>query len=992
MKKFYLFFACLVAGMLSGLPVLAQEESEIKFTTSKVYGDVLQMFPKSTAEADTIRVDWGNGEIAKYNIRPNASPYFSKVTGKIVGDTIRIFTKLVKLDIAGAQLTSFYTKNQTLLTNLQLNDNQLTSGSLDLEGAPNLSNLDLSQNQLTVFNASSFAKLEMFSANENPQLGTVIFPDGSTTLRSISMNKCDISHFYPVNLPTLQGLTLESGSLMDLEIANHYPNLSTLDVAGNYIADLDVSQCPKLETLNVTGNQLTKLEVSANSEIINLFCAKNQLKELNLQKNTKIVTLTCGGNLLTSLDVSCLSGLARLNCEDNAIERLDVSQNFYLNKIECKNNQLEFLDFAGTPRMEFVDCRDNSKMTSNTVNYMFSTLLGRKSDSFSPNLLVEGCNAEHSNTAEMNTTEMKWKTDITGDGTAKFTNVNLTVKPSVHGTFTLSQPTEYGKKYQNITDKAVIGTPVKVTSNPDADYAFSNVVVNGRVINDTLFVVEKDATVEVNFKSTKKAKMVMGVTEGASLSFGLMAPNNDTEITVDWGNGVPSSYVIGKKITRLDGKATGTTLTIVGNISEADFSSYPGMGLWENNFTSLTVSDNDQLEVLNTYMNPIKSLNVKGCPNLQMLDCSFCELTELDVTQNTKLISLVCYGNELQKLDVTKCPQLIELNVKTNQLTEIDLTANSLIEKLDVQNNALTSVDVAHMAGLVDFAAANNKLTEINVAKNNKLHVLNVMGNALTSLDLSHNPSLGKLLCGDNNISALDCSHQQLLYYVNVENNKMSACALTDLYYSLNEYPVLEEPLKSHTLWVRGTNELKKNDAEGAESIIAVGKGWKVNAEGDGSGCPEAYVTVFESENGSVAVFTADNTPVLSGTKAKKNSTLKVVATPAPGYRVAKVLANGKAVENGQFVITRSTDIFAKFEVATGVEAVETAGILIGGAKGGVKIVAEAPAAVSVYTIGGQQVAQQQVEGQQHIALAAGTYVVKVQCAGHSVSKVVVVF
>ena len=39
MNKFYLYFACLVAGILSGLPAFAQEESESKFSTAKVYGD-----------------------------------------------------------------------------------------------------------------------------------------------------------------------------------------------------------------------------------------------------------------------------------------------------------------------------------------------------------------------------------------------------------------------------------------------------------------------------------------------------------------------------------------------------------------------------------------------------------------------------------------------------------------------------------------------------------------------------------------------------------------------------------------------------------------------------------------------------------------------------------------------------------------------------------------------------------------------------------------
>ena len=992
MNKFYLFFACLCAGLFASLSAFAQEVSEIKFTTEKLYGDSFSMWPKSTSKADTIFVDWGDGEIKKYNIDPKGAPFFTKVNGKISGDTIRIFTKLVKLDLDGAKLTSFAVKNQTLLEDVLLSNNKLTSATVDLAGAPNLKLINLNENQLTVFDARPFASLEMFSASSNEHLSTVLFHEGSEHLRNISMSKCDISHFYPVNLPALEGLDLSEGSLMELEIENYYPSLSSLNISNNYISAINIKDCPELETLNVAVNQLTKLDISSNHKIVNLFCSSNQLKELSLTNNKEIVTITCGHNQLKALNVSCLPHLSRLNCEDNAISRLDLSHNFYLNKLECKNNQLEFLDFAGVPRMDFIDCRNNSRMTSHTVNYMFSTLLARYSDAWSPNLLVDGCNAEHSNTAEMNTTEMKWKTDIKGDGTAKFSNVNITVKPSVNGTFTLSQPTSFGKDYKDITTSAVIGTPVKVTAKPEGDYEFGSVVVNGVEINDTLFVIEKDATIEVNFKSTKQAKMVLGTKKGAELSFALMAAADNSEILVDWGNGVPVSYTVGKKLTRLDGVASGSSLTISGGIVEADFSSYPGMGVWDNEFSSLTISDNDMLESLNTYMNPIKSLDVSGCRNLQLLDCAFSELTQLDVTSNKKLVSLICYGNKIQSLNVTQCPQLVVLNAKNNKLTEINLSANKLIEQLDVQSNEISTIDVAHMAVLADFAVANNKLTEINVANNKELHILNVAGNALTSLDLSKNPNLGKLMCGNNNISVLDLSHQSLLYYVNCENNKMTASALTDLYYTLNEYPVLEEPLKSHTLWVRGTDEEKKNDAEHAESIIAVGKGWKINAEGDGSGCAEAYVTILESQNGSVAVFTADNTPVLSGTKAKKNSTLKVVATPVPGYRVVKVLANGKAVENGEFTITRATDVVAKFEVATGIESVEAAGVVVRGAKGGVKVVAESPATVTVYTVGGQLVAQQTVEAQATISLAAGTYVVKVQSANGTVSKVAVAF
>ena len=992
MKKIYQFLALLTLACSVSLQGFAQEKSEIKFTTTKSYGESLSMWPKSTSKADTIRVDWGDGIIKKYNIDPKGAPFFSKVNGKIMGDTIRIFTQLVKLDCANAGINSFYATNQPLLEDLSLSQNELTSDNIDLSGAKNLKLLSINENQLTIFDARPFEHLEFFNANENPNLSTALFFEGSEHLRSISMNKCDVSHFYPVSLPKLEAISVSYGSLMDMEIGEYYPSLSSLDVSHNYIQEIDVTSCSKLQTFNCTSNFMKKVNVTANPELINLFCEHNELKEINLSNNPKITSLSCSNNKLTHLDVSKLPTLVRLVCDSNNISRLDLSQNSKLNRLTCKNNNLEFLDFAGAPRMDYIDCRYNNKMTSHTVNYMFSTLLGRYSDAFTTNLYVEGCNAEHSNTEEMNTTDMKWKTDIKGDGTAKFSNVNITVNPSVNGTFTLSQPTEYGKKYKDITTSAVIGTPIKVTSKPDTDYAFESVTVNGEVITDTLFVIEKDATIEVNFKSTKKPQMALGVKKDAPLSFSLMAAENNTEITIDWGDGTPVPVVIGKKMTRVDGFATGNTMVITGNVVEADFSSYPEMGLWDNHFTSLTVSNHDKLEALNTYMNPIKSLDVKGCSNLLFLDCSYSELTSLNVKNNDKLLSLMCYGNELQTLDVTNCPELVILNAKSNLLTEIDLSKNSMIESLDLQNNAVTKLSVSHMTELTDLAVAYNKLTELDVTNNPELHVLNASGNQLTELNLTKNLNLGKLLCADNNISKLDLSNQKLIYYVDCQSNKMTACALNDLYYSLPEYPTLETPLKGNTLWVRGTDPKTMNDAEHAESIIASGKGWVINAEGDGSGCDEAYITILETNNGSIKVFTEDGTPVLSGNKVKKNSILKVEATPAEGYEVVKILANGKQAVDGKFTVLRATDVTARFAVASGVSAVETLGIVVSGAKGAIKIVSENSANATVFTMNGKQVAQQSVGTNGHIALAAGTYLVKVQTEKDNISKLVIVF
>lgn len=108
-----------------------------------------------------------------------------------------------------------------------------------------------------------FTNLEFFTASENSSLSTVLFAEGSTSLKNITMNECDISHFYPINLPQLNSLSISKGSLMELEIADFYPSLTSLDVSGNLIQTIDVSKCPQLFTLNVSNNQLTEINVSS---------------------------------------------------------------------------------------------------------------------------------------------------------------------------------------------------------------------------------------------------------------------------------------------------------------------------------------------------------------------------------------------------------------------------------------------------------------------------------------------------------------------------------------------------------------------------------------------------------------------------------------------------------------------------------------------------------------------------------------------------------
>lgn len=84
------------------------------------------------------------------------------------------------------------------------------------------------------------------------------------------------------------------------------------------------------------------------------------------------------------------------------------------------------------------------------------------------------------------------------------------------------------------------------------------------------------------------------------------------------------------------------------------------------------------------------------------------------------------------------------------------------------------------------------------------LKKLGASDNKLTSVDLSKNARLQTVLLDKNQLEALDLSHQNSLTLVQVGGNGWDACTLNDLYYSLNEYPELQDqstPTGS-TLWV----------------------------------------------------------------------------------------------------------------------------------------------------------------------------------------------
>ena len=130
--------------------------------------------------------------------------------------------------------------------------------------------------------------------------------------------------------------------------------------------------------------------------------------------------------------------------------------------------------------------------------------------------------------------------------------------------------------------------------------------------------------------------------------------------------------------------------------------------------SSADLNDITEIDVHEKNITSLKGIEL--FPNLKKLVCYNNQLTSLDVSNNTKLVRLDCHGNDLSSLNVRQNVALTYLDCGTNQLTSLDVRQNAALTYLYCSQNNLTSLDVS---------------------QNPALGWLNCKGNQLTSLDLS---------------------------------------------------------------------------------------------------------------------------------------------------------------------------------------------------------------------------------------------------------------
>jgi Leucine-rich repeat (LRR) protein len=294
-------------------------------------------------------------------------------------------TILEYLYCANNQLTTLNVSNNTVLTYLNCNNNQLLN--IDVSNNTELSFLNLSNMQtlhkvcvwempfppvkVTVYKTDSPNADFTIECGANfvniPDTAFLhaLIDEGIDTNGDSLISYAEAEALTSLNVggevycPPHDGCTVRDGNISDLTGIEAFINLDSLNIEGNKIDSIDLSENNDLRYINCSVNSLSNLDVSENKTLQSLFCSYNQLTSLDVSGCAALTHLGCHANQLTSLDVSGCAALTHLYCFENQLTSLDVSNNIALINLHCSYNQLTSLDVTNNTSLTTLICGGN---------------------------------------------------------------------------------------------------------------------------------------------------------------------------------------------------------------------------------------------------------------------------------------------------------------------------------------------------------------------------------------------------------------------------------------------------------------------------------------------------------------------------------------------------------------------------------------------------------------------------------------------------------
>jgi len=174
----------------------------------------------------------------------------------------------------------------TVVRKLNINANKLVSLGALHDGAPNLSYLSASKNELNYAGIKEVYKLKklvtlILSLNKLEKIPKSL--SKLPQLQALILNGNQISKFPALEIPTLSALVLSRNTISQLspDAFAGLPSLTKLSLSHNGLTEFpDVSRNLGLRELRLNGNQLTSVpSLEANEELVQLDVGSNKIRD-----------------------------------------------------------------------------------------------------------------------------------------------------------------------------------------------------------------------------------------------------------------------------------------------------------------------------------------------------------------------------------------------------------------------------------------------------------------------------------------------------------------------------------------------------------------------------------------------------------------------------------------------------------------------------------------------------------------------------------------
>lgn len=606
------------------------------------------------------------------------------------------------------------------------------------------------------------------NTRDYPWGGTVAFSDRTygDTIRVYSLNADD----------PIQGFSCKDDSIKGVVL--NEPALRLLDISGNLVSSIDLSNNPALETLIAARNQLQKLEFPNGVNLTHVDLNQNSLEVLDLSGSTKLEYLDVSVNNLrvpksiswpesdamTYFDVSC-----------NKLFNLDYVPSYpALKYFAANHNKLSVVDLSKFPELQTLKLQYNTNISTLTTSvcpdlkYLDVTGTKLTEMELSSNHNIETLKASLLGLSGLDVsavTELRdiivekcGLTDIDFSANTKLQKVNVAGNALTSLNFANNDDLTYLDCNDNKLTAIDMSQLAKVdTLNcslndiENLDLSKNTALMNLNCSSNYISVLDLKANKNLRYLNCAGNKIEnLSFSKQLDIEGGSVKSNNMSKEALEaMFASLPD--INGMEILPEDVMWKGIMAFGSNPGSEAaDITAFEAKG-WKSEQTADVLGDASAMFVI--------SPEVVGTKYVFAIDCA--ADMYVDWGDGVKVTYKYDENNSsYQNLE----------NVLKGTVIKIYAPEAT---NLGFGNNAVTGLNVSNMPNLKSLACFNNAITELDVSKNEQLEQLGCDRNPLTSLNLGEAKSLQKLFCASTQLKELDFGNCKKLTYLDLQKSHL---------------------------------------------------------------------------------------------------------------------------------------------------------------------------------------------------------------------------